>query len=187
MTNILSIDVGIKNLSYCYARKEDDGIKILKWKNISIIDKKCNTAQLNELTRCMIDCLKTEFDSEFLKYVNHVIIENQPGLINRTMKSLSIVIYTFFMMNDVNVNFIAAINKLKCSKCQELLKQNSYNLKKYQDRKKLSIDSTIEYVKNDYNNINKDYVDFYNKSKKKDDLADCFLYIVYFVEKGNLR
>jgi hypothetical protein len=185
MNYILSIDVGIKNLSYCFVETGNDlnNSKIIKWKNVSIIDKKCNTAQLNELTRCMLDCLKTEFDIDFLKNITHVIIENQPGLINRTMKSLSIVIYTFFMMNDVNVNFIAAINKLKCSKCQELLKQKDYNLKKYQDRKKLSIDTTIYYVKNEF----KEWDEFYSKSKKKDDLADCFLYIMYFVEKGNLR
>lgn len=176
---VLSIDVGIKNLSYCIAEiVEDDKLEIKEWKNVSITNKKCSSMELNELTRCMLNCLKNEFNQEILKGIDNVIIENQPGLVNRTMKSLSIVIYTFFMMNDINVNFIAAINKLKCRQCQELLKTDQYNLKKYQDRKKLGIETIKRYVENNL----KDWENMFTKSKKKDDLSDCMLYIIYYVE-----
>lgn len=179
--NLLSIDVGIKNLSYCIVNIPDinnNSFNIKAWKNISITDKKCSSMELNELTKCMIYCLKTEFDEDMLKDINNVIIENQPGLVNRTMKSLSIVIYTFFMMNDINVSFIAAVNKLKCKQCQELLKTGKYNLKKYQDRKKLGIDTIKTYIDDKF----KEWENFYTLSKKKDDLSDCMLYIIYFIE-----
>lgn len=186
---LLAIDVGIKNLSYCYTDIVDDKIEnvsIIKWNNISITEKNCNKLSIHECIESMMTAMKNEFDNID---INKVIIENQPGNINKTMKSLSIVIYSYFVFNNINVEFISAFNKLKTNKCKELLSKKLYNIKKYSDRKKLAIDVAKYYVENYFT----EYIDiFVKKAKrghtiKKDDLADALLYIVYYVECYNIR
>lgn len=188
MIRILSFDVGIKNLSYCLAdipkndnRKNINNIIIHKWENVKITDKKCNTINLHESARCMLDALKKEFPMDILDKIDVVLIENQPGNMNKTMKSLSLIMYTFFMMNDKYVKFVSPLYKLKCAKCQELLKTNVYNLKKYNDRKKLSVD-TVKFYVNEYFTT---FEEIFKKEKKKDDLSDSMLYIIYYFE--NMR
>lgn len=192
MNRILSFDVGIKNLSYCLADvpnvdnidnvgKSIKNIIIQKWENVKITDKKCNTIHLHESARCMLDTLKNEFPPDILDKIDIILIENQPGHMNKTMKSLSMIMYTFFMMHDKYVKFVSPFYKLKCIKCQELLKTNNYNIKKYYDRKKLSVD-TVKFYVNEYFNT---FEEIFKKEKKKDDLSDSMLYIIYYFE--NMR
>lgn len=181
---LLSIDVGIKNLSYCYTEINGsllEDIRIIKWNNISITEKNCNKLGINECIESMMQAMKNEFDNI---EIDNVLIENQPGNINKTMKSLSIVIYSYFVFNNIKVEFVHAFNKLKTQKCKELLSSHQYNIKKYSDRKKIAIDVVKYYVINYF----PDYVDIFVKkakrgqSFKKDDLADALLYIIYYVE-----
>ena len=186
MNRILSFDVGIKNLSYCIAdvpkRETDTGsIVIQKWENVCITEKKCNNIKLYESARNMIDTLKDIFPIDVLNEIDVVLIENQPAKVNRTMKSLSMIMYTFFLMYDKYVKFISPSNKLKCSRCQDVLKIKNYDLKKYYDRKKLSIDTVTILVEENFKEFQKQF----KKEKKKDDMSDSLLYIIHYFE--NMR
>jgi hypothetical protein len=100
------------------------------------------------------------------------------------MKTISNHIYSYFLINGVcnpelnmsNVYYINASNKLKF--CKE---NNDKSISNYNNRKKTAILNTI-FVLENLNN--KRFIDFFNLSKKKDDLSDCLLQCLYFLQKS---
>ena len=82
----------------------------------------------------------------------------------------------FIMKNMNNIKFISAANKLKPFIGN---KKTTYS-----ERKKTGVEITQKLLlMKDDNNI-----EMFNKHKKKDDLADCFLQgIWYFIENCNLK
>ena len=127
----------------------------------------------------------------------NIYIENQPVLKNPIMKSISVGIYTFFCMKKISnqniissVNFINASVKTKPDFIQSLnkiidLKSNIKDFKKYINRKDFSEDivgqiipklsCSIEYINNIISTSK------YILRKKKDDMADTLLYIIYII------
>lgn len=181
---ILSFDIGIKNLSYCLCEIEEHKINIIKWECVSLIDKddKCKKYNITELTRLILHLLDSHFaNNEPMMTIDHVLIENQPSNLNGLMKTLSVVIFTYFNYKQIqnsivtgSVQFISATNKLKCKKkINATIKQKLT----YTERKKLSIELTKMYLEND-----EDHLTWFCKQKKQDDYSDSFLYIVYYVE-----
>lgn len=176
---ILSIDVGIKNLSYCLF--ESEGIhktRVVKWENVCVTDSNCKKIKIEELTEQILECLMSKFDESFEADV--VLIENQPMLKNGSMKTVSVVIYTFFNMlkimygNIKNVRFISASNKLKCKKVLELQK----NIDTYKDRKRLGIEGARLYMAD----ICQEREEWFNIQSKKDDISDAFLLGIHYIE-----
>jgi len=119
-----------------------------------------------------------------LSNVRHVLIENQPALKNPVMKSIQMIIYTFFIIEGVmntnssieNVHMVSARNKLKVYKGPKI----ECNKKgKYAQNKFLS----IEYTKKMITNENEIFTSMFHSSKKKDDLADAYLQGIYWIEK----
>ena len=123
-----------------------------------------------------------------LSTIKTVLIENQPALKNPTMKSIQMIIYTFFIMNGVmndnssikEVHMINARNKLKVYKgpkveCPyEENKKNKYKINKF---------LAIKYCENMIDKDCEEMKIIFNESKKKDDLADCYLQGVYYIDK----
>ena len=100
------------------------------------------------------------------------------------MKTISNHIYSYFLINGVcnselnmsNVYYINASNKLKF--CKE---NNNKDISKYKNRKKTAILNTIVVL----DSLNQDrFTEFFNLSKKKDDLSDCLLQCLYFLQKS---
>jgi hypothetical protein len=81
-------------------------------------------------------------------------------------------IYSFFMMRqNSNVVLSSASNKLN-------VKKNIVKTKlTYSQKKKTSVELTRLYIKGQDTSIA-----IYDGSKKKDDLSDCFLQAVHFLE-----
>ena len=119
--------------------------------------------------------------------VNHVLLENQPALKNPTMKSIQMMIYSYFLINGVanklslieNIEMINARNKLKAYKGPEI----KCEIKdKYKKTKFLG----IEYCKimiNENDNIQEKYRKLLEESKKKDDLSDSYLQGIFYITK----
>ena len=113
---------------------------------------------------------------------NYVIIENQPALKNPTMKSIQMIVYTYFLINGngCNVEMINARNKLKV--------YNGPNIKQpYIDNKankyKINKFLAIKYCEYMIQNESTQFIDLFNNSKKKDDLSDCYLQAIYWINK----
>lgn len=138
--------------------------------------------------------IKQKLDNIFKdEKIDIVLIENQPSLKNPTMKTIQVMVLSYFSMyyNKPELDLllqdvitISATNKLhkKIDKMNELeneLKQNGL-LKgnKYIQRKTLSTYYCEKWLNNfnephDHNNC--EWINFFKKNKKRDDLADCLL------------
>jgi len=111
--------------------------------------------------------LKKEFNKIFKDIsIDGVIIENQIGPLALRMKTLQGMIMQHFIEKDIPlVEEVSASNKLK-----EFIKNKKTT---YSERKKASIKFTQKLL---IDNIQlQKWIDTFNKHKKKDDLADCFL------------
>ena len=142
-----------------------------------------------------------------LSSMDKVIIENQISPIANRMKTIQGMIAQYFIMknNNISIDFVSATNKLKdvtISSDKEKKKQNhekmtnqnnqesetkevNDKMKKeksnYKDRKKLGVETTLEMISNDFNY--NQWISFFNKHTKKDDLSDCFLQGIWYISK----
>lgn len=145
-----------------------------KFKKVS----KKNNPMLDQ-GKCIVENLQKK--DTFLD-VDLVVIENQPALKNPTMKSIQMMIYSYFLINGVcnisskieNMEMINARNKLKAYKGPVV---HCIIKDKYKKTKFLG----IEYCKNMINESEqeKKFIDLFVNSKKKDDLADAYLQGMY--------
>ena len=251
---ILSWDVGIYNLCYCILERTIDEnniktIKIVDWDIVNLVDneemKKNRSLLFENIPR------KLQERPQLLD-VDLVVIENQPSLKNPQMKSIQMILYSYFLIlgkivgnGDKStgyidkIEFCSASNKLKIydgppivledkpkktkaiskkktgiliessdenqnqnqnlnqdinenieldlildediCKMEDIEDPNLKSKKKkatlaYKDKKRLAIEHAKYFVlKNDAG-----YIDFFNKHKKKDDLADSYLQGLYW-------
>lgn len=101
-----------------------------------------------------------------------VIIENQLGTLATRMKTLQGMITQYFIMRGVpDIRFISATNKLK------LFSKEGEDKGDYADRKKRSMEITRALIAEHA----PEHIGLYDKHKKKDDLADCFLQGVWWL------
>ena len=166
MSKILSFDVGIKNLAYAeYCTKDD---KLLRWDVISINYDKSDIDGSYASLACILDEL---FDDEY----STVLIENQPSMKNPVMKTIQCGIHMFFASCRHYRSSVGSIVLVSAS-CK--MKMCTGNGKTYSERKRLSIDSCRQYVSTDFT----DWGVFFNTSKKKDDLSDSLLQLLWYVK-----
>lgn len=175
---ILSFDVGIKNLSYCYLESiGDNTTKILHWDNLCVTDKNCTKISLDELTPCVLSTLLEHFDDTFSADI--VLIENQPMLKNGLMKTVAVLIYSYFNLSKLQfgnyneIKFISATNKLKCRKVPK-----ESDVKSYKNRKKLSVEISRAYI----GDISAERLEWFDSHKKADDISDSLLQGIYYIE-----
>jgi hypothetical protein len=113
--------------------------------------------------------------------VDLVVIENQPALKNPTMKSIQMMLYSFFIEHGYNSNQ-STINNIILFSARDKLKlyngpsvdtskiKNQYNKRKY-----LSIEYTKYYIKDS------EFYEYFINSNKKDDLADSYLQGLWYI------
>ena len=184
---ILSWDVGIYNLAYCILKKVKDisgGYKILKWGLLPI----CDRASLKNDKMGVFEGIPKVLDSiEEFKNVSSVLIENQPSLKNPTMKTIQVMLYSYFvhqkhrselMYNKKspikNIEFISAQNKLKVYDGPEI----ECKLKSSYSKRKFFAKKHSEYFLDKYGETENG--EFFKKNKKKDDLADAYLQGLFY-------
>ena len=161
----ISIDVGIKNLAYIIF----DDNKIIEWNVIELCDKKVNAGKVNmiEIGIGLYNAL-----NNIRQDIDTIIIENQIGQNAIRMKSIQGMI-TFYYISKGNSNIIYwnPINKLK--------RYNQKTKKTYTQRKKDSVSITKLLIQEHYGY----FETYFNSHKKKDDLADCFLQLIDYLDK----
>jgi len=128
-----------------------------------------------------------------IERISHVIIENQISPIANRMKTVQGMLAQYFIMRntDIRIDFISSANKLKCFaklpikaeetniKSESPIKSEESNSKKYSQHKKDGVYYTTQLLeKNPWLESWKPHL---SQSKKKDDLADCFLQGIWFL------
>ena len=113
--------------------------------------------------------------------VNLVLLENQPALKNPTMKTVQMLLYSYFLMRGVsdgeieNIVMVNARNKLKAYKGDKI----ECDFKdKYKKNKYLA----VEYCKKMVEDQELKFVELFTNSKKKDDLSDSYLQGIYYIQ-----
>lgn len=179
MPKILSFDVGMKNLSYCIINHDLSpcGYGIEEWDTVSI-DPGNSVSETCENLVNVLDSLP------FLEDVSIVIIENQPVTKNPKMKTIQIVILSYFLCKkQLPGSTIGKVLLLNSS-----LKLKAYNgppqipttksKNPYLIRKNLVILYTKYELRDDAASL-----ELFLSHKKKDDLSDSFLQALYVLRK----
>jgi hypothetical protein len=193
----ISFDIGVKNLALCILKQTDSLIKVIDWRVITLAEKKKDINGLNTISENLFYELDNIVGSiEELKYekIDYVLIENQPSNLNGIMKSIQLLIFSYFMLlkhwDKLNMNVLLINASLKLQyhtfKPEPLIKIDSQRTKKEQKRDKYrnnkndGIEITKYYIKD-----NKILYDYFTKHKKKDDLADTLLQTISYIKKHN--
>ena len=127
------------------------------------------------------------YSKKSLLDVDEIVIENQPVLKNPTMKSIQMILYSYFLLMkslsqqdniNYNINLFNARKKLAIydgPKVDVSSIKNAYNKRKYQ---------SVQYTKYFIEKYNNNWNNMFNTHKKQDDLADCFLQgLTYYYNK----
>lgn len=129
--------------------------------------------------------LQSKFDTilcDDVTTIDKVIIENQISPIANRMKTIQGMIAQYFIMknNNISIEFVSSINKLKdTSSSMDSKKEEKEDKLKYGDRKKMGVKKCLEIITNEHNY--KSWEDFFSKHTKKDDLADSFLQGIWYI------
>ena len=204
---LLSWDVGIYNLSYCLLEKNDgsEDIKIIDWDIVNLVDNE----EMKKNRNLLFENIPRKLhEKPHLLDADIVVIENQPSLKNPQMKSIQMILYSYFLIlgkiigNERGytdkIEFCSASNKLKIYDGPPIILEEKVSKRKkvevevvvveekksktikYADKKRLAIEHAKYFLLK-----NPDYIEFFNNHKKKDDLADSFLQGLYYYKKNN--
>ena len=137
--------------------------------------------------------LELDLRSNLLE-ADYIMIENQPAIKNPKMKSIQMIIYSYFLIRakidanryDRKLIFLLASNKLKVNLDTEEDKNNLIQkiYQKTNDKYKRHKELAKEYCSYFLNRLidNEKWLEFYLNHKKKDDLADTFLMNIYQIQ-----
>jgi hypothetical protein len=179
---ILSWDVGTKNLAYCILEGtlgDVESAKILDWNIISLENDSKNLHKLSQELFETLDSMSGLSENDV------VVIENQPCMRNPKMKTMQIMLYSYFVIkcnvlkdSKCIINMMSANNKLKCYNGPKIeLKTKSKS--KYTIRKKMAIEHFKYFIHPD-----KAMYNYFLEHSKKDDLADSYLQGLYYLIKN---
>lgn len=134
--------------------------------------KPLRAAQLGKDIDLLTDRLFAQLDKmPHLLEVNNVGLENQPCLKQPLMKSIQIALYSYLKIRGGIDKGENGIKNFKMINATQKCKKKS---KTYAQRKKDSIEECRIILENEQ----KEWLDFFDKHKKKDDLADSYNLVV---------
>lgn len=155
----LSFDVGQKNLAYCKVNLETHDI--VEWNVISL------PASLTAIVKD----LEKAFPVENLSLI---LVEKQPAR-NVKMRIIETILMTYFATKGIKT-VLSYSAKHKLGAVGKTMKGKA----NYTLRKKMSVVMCKTYISRTDNMD--DWNELFNKSKKKDDLADCLLQYLSYVK-----
>jgi hypothetical protein len=164
-------------LKYC--NKHYNALHTKEQKTIKKIKppKKCSKYTLEELGTNLFSAL--DANPLFLECEN-IIIENQPVLKNPTMKSVQIMLYSYFLIKNKNINIIKLVNASNKTKVYKGPKDDELTkISEIEDKYKRTKMTAIRHCQLMINDTK--FLDYFNSHKKKDDLADAYLMTQYLM------
>ena len=196
----ISFDIGVKNLALCVLRHIENTIEIIDWQIITLAESKKQVKGVNSIAEVLfyeLDNIVGKLDDGLgIKYIDRVIIENQPSNLNGIMKTIQHLIFSYFDLLrhwDKIVGEVILINpthKLQnhtyvpSSKTTTVVSTDKKfaRREKYKHNKQDGIEICNYYIKND-----SALQAFFATHKKKDDLADTCLQTVSYIRKHNQK
>jgi predicted glycosyltransferase len=196
----LSIDVGIKNLSFvlvsfdetkCSCTDRDiiddnkslgdliarECIKILDWESIDLIEYNNANSRKNHTIESLVT-FTLQFLSSFSTIEpDIVLVESQPcgfRIRNTKTKILSHVIQSFYFMKKIQCHFVSP--KLKMSLCEDI-PPKIRGKNRYQATKKAAVNSCRKMIHQP------EFLDRYESIQKKDDMADSLLQSISYITR----
>jgi hypothetical protein len=186
---IVAFDIGIKNLAVCILSvgpKEDPAAEVIIWKVISLAEQKEKIPGIHEVAGRLfmaLDELVAELETASPGVrIDSVIIENQPSRLNGGMKTIQVMVYSYFQLRRHWEGFVdstlmvSASQKLQCHTHEITAApagKTGYALNKWK-----AIQYGMQYIK-DCPKLSQ----FVNKHKKKDDLFDSGLHAVSWLKR----
>lgn len=158
---VLSFDVGQKNLAYC--KVHPDTHEIQDWNVVAIPTATCVSSVVKALENLFPKSLE----------LTTVIVEKQPSR-NVKMRIIETILLTYFA--TIGVKTVSFSAKHKLGAVGKTMKGKS----NYTMRKKMSVVMCRTYLSSlpSASSVQ----DMYEKSKKKDDLADCLLQYLAYIQ-----
>lgn len=130
-----------------------------------------------------------EKHSSFLE-VDNVILENQPHEKNPRMKSVQMLLYSWFIMNGIMTQKIGNIKCFSASKKLEGFTGNPEIAKKFEHIKskyKQTKNTAVLFCKEMIKTHQKTWYDFICQHTKEDDLADTFLMNCRYIQNNHVK
>jgi hypothetical protein len=217
---VVSFDVGIKNLAYSiisFANQQrsnnDDKYNILKlitlqeWHKIDLQSSKYDLENISHNLLEVLDNITYNQIDNIQNQEVHIVIENQPALKSPTMKSIQIIIYTFFntlckyMNLTMTIKLISAKSKLKyIESFNEFAQYMNEEQNRFQELQQVSRvkrvpkekqgyaknkDDSVQFTKWLFNHVIHDDVHKQELEdiKKKDDICDSLLQGLFYINR----
>jgi DUF971 family protein len=189
---VVGFDVGIKNLAVCAvgvqpeeARGECTTAKVLLWKIIALAEPKEKIPSVQELSGRLfiaLDEFFEELEATGATIIDSVLIENQPSRLNGSMKTMQMMIYSYFQLRRHWESKVNAVHMVSCS--QKLqghgheipaapTGKTSYALNKWK-----AIQYGTKYIGDDAT-----LQGLIKKYKKADDMHDSCLHVIAWLRK----
>ena len=159
---LLSIDVGIKNLAMCII--SDD--KLIHFWEVDGVPPLHNDG--------LFVSMKKHLDERDFSTVTKVLIEKQPDK-NKGIKSIEHFLHTYFLCHDKEVVIWDARHKIPDI--------SGPGKAQYTKRKKASVDRCREFLPEK----NQSWIEQFDKSKKKDDLADTVMQALSYMNRKTVE
>ncbi|AYV80917.1 MAG: hypothetical protein Harvfovirus10_15 [Harvfovirus sp.] len=180
-----------ENIAYCKSHL-DSHVKNLE---TDVSPQKISKGNANKIPLQILSVKLFKYLDQIpeFKDASEILIENQPTLKNPTMKTISSLLFSYFILRGIvdkpnpnnaeimNVKFICPSNKLKVSdsagsKLKKMKDEGADERKVYDMTKNMGKNFARELIKTD-----KQHLDFLDSQKKKDDLCDAFLQGYYYI------
>lgn len=186
---IISFDIGIKNLACCVMRvgeKSDDTVDVLMWYIIALAAAKEKIPSVQELSLRLfseLDDIVSILEQNGYDVIDSVLVENQPSKLNGAMKSIQMMIYSYFQLRRhwegrvSSVHMISASGKLKDHTYvvdTSQVDKTGYDLNKWKAVRLAEL-----YIGDD-----EKLTTLFNSYNKKDDMSDAMLQAVAWLRKS---
>lgn len=180
---LISFDIGICNLAYAYANCDENNssVELIEWSLLPLRNSK-EKKDFSEITTKLVDVLNEKF---WNLDIDVVLIENQPVMKNPVMKTLQIIIYTFFLLKNKQkslnsiIKLVSAQSKLKVKEKDNVDCSHITTTNKYKRNKELSIEYAKYYLS--FTKQEEKWCNYFENTKKTDDISETFLYILNYL------
>jgi len=190
MVQLLSFDIGIKNMAYCFVKVDNDDKqkqKQISFMNLNKIDLNiARKATIQMTIDNTIEFLDNLINEELSIDINDKLIVLIECQMTSLMKTIQTTINTYFKMIhkyetfNIETIYVSPKHKLNIiNKYQDKMASNSYKQNKMD-----AIYFTKYLLENTYKDLDDDsrFLNIYQEMKKKDDISDAFLMIIYYYE-----